>query len=578
MNELKYLLENITSSGYGYSLDTICKTAGIKSSGMTKSKKINALIEFYSAKDCIVNIWNALSSYEKELLTCYVQCGYRQFNSDFAEIAKKYNIPISKYRYGEDPYFTKDSKLNLIRINRSVPSFIKTILNDIIPPLEINFKTVTDIEEYCDKIEGRENRLSDFDYLIRFVNNQAVPATKAGGLMNKKSFLKYYDIVRYPEILLDESDSITDIRDIRSTVISYSIVQLLLNAQVLSIHMDKYILGKYASHYLELDAASKARFIYDAYLKHNNSIIDEISRIEANQFKMNKHYNPSPAIKVLIQYLTKCPVMKWISMDSYKSIIKKKDFYFLSACTSDVYFKDHYYNTYYETAGWGELETYFIDVVFMCYLSAIGVLDIVTDKESDDYGVHDYHIVTYFRLTELGAFLLGLTDNFKIESNSNDVVQKGLIVKPDFEIVIPDGPKRTSHEVFFERFLIKKTEDAQVSIYNLDFNGIVKAIDIGISLDDIYSYLTKHSLTPVPDNITTTFHEWIQQSKRIKIKTVTIIETDDEFLLEEIKNYKTMNTFIKSEIKHALTIDPADIKKVKKLIEKNKRFAINSLN
>lgn len=214
----------------------------------------------------------------------------------------------------------------------------------------------------------------------------------------------------------------------------------------------------------------------------------------------------------------------------------------------------------------------------MCYLGTIGAVDIITDDECDDYGTRTYHVVKYFRLTDLGAYLLGLTKDYVSNTDSNDSELEGFIIKPDFEVVIANSPKRTAHEVFFERFLIKKTEDVQVSIYKLEFSGIVKAMDLGIPLEEIYRYITDYSTVPIPVNITDTFNEWIQQSKRIKIRTVTILETDDEFLLEEIKNYKTMNTYIKSEIKHALIINPSDIKKIKKLIEKNNRFVVNVPN
>jgi len=46
-----------------------------------------------------------------------------------------------------------------------------------------------DLEECEGQIIGRADRYSDFDMLIKFINNQKVPATKANGLMKSGYFL-----------------------------------------------------------------------------------------------------------------------------------------------------------------------------------------------------------------------------------------------------------------------------------------------------------------------------------------------------------------------------------------------------
>lgn len=132
--------------------------------------------------------------------------------------------------------------------------------------------------------------------------------------------------------------------------------------------------------------------------------------------------------------------------------------------------------------------------------------------------------------------------------------------------------------MIFERFLAKTTSDQQVTVYALNFKGIVKALDIGISIEEIYKYIKTCSTVSIPNNVTVAFNDWIAQSKRIRIRTVTLLETDDAFLLEEIKNYKTIKACATEEIKHALVIAPEHRPKVKKEIEKNGRFVYLSLS
>ena len=69
-------------------------------------------------------------------------------------------------------------------------------------------------------------------------------------------------------------------------------------------------------------------------------------------------------------------------------------------------------------------------------------------------------------------------------------------------------------------------------------------------------------------------NEWKEKSKRIKIRTVTIVETDDKYLLEELKNYKTIKNDIVKELPYAFEIDSKAANKVKRNIEKKNHFCI----
>ena len=68
--------------------------------------------------------------------------------------------------------------------------------------------------------------------------------------------------------------------------------------------------------------------------------------------------------------------------------------------------------------------------------------------------------------------------------------------------------------------------------------------------------------------------QWKEESKRIKIRTVTIVETDDTYLLEELKSYKTIKNDIVNELPYVFEIDGKDASKVKRNIEKKNHFCI----
>jgi Cu2+-containing amine oxidase len=93
-------------------------------------------------------------------------------------------------------------------------------------------------------------------------------------------------------------------------------------------------------------------------------------------------------------------------------------------------------------------------------------------------------------------------------------------------------------------------------------------------IHEISSYCEAFSSVPLPDNVKDAFSEWEMQSKRIRIRNVSVIETDDHHLLEEISHYKGMKAISEGEISSVLVLTPGSEKRVKGLIEKNKRFCV----
>ncbi len=164
MKELLTILENMNS----YDLDILLKAADMKYAGLRKNEKVAALMNFYKQEDCILNIWKSLDKVESAILTLIVQCNYRPYSSDFKKLEEKFGEGSIKFftdDYGH--YSKKKTKLNLIRINKRYPDFIKKEIKrlNIIPPLPIEFNPVKDvgsIDEYHGKIIDRASRISDF--------------------------------------------------------------------------------------------------------------------------------------------------------------------------------------------------------------------------------------------------------------------------------------------------------------------------------------------------------------------------------------------------------------------------------
>ena len=571
-------LEKMTFQGSSYTtLVDLMQIIGIKSSGLRKAEAVELLYRFYSYPNSAAKLYQQLNDYEKALLTCIVQSNYHPLTEELKEIAKKYEFNEkwdSFYGY-QGRFFPKDSKLRAFFVNWEVPKPFQEYLTKTIPPYVRVFHAskVEDITQYA-TIIGRESRYKDFDMFLSFINNNKVAATKAGGYMNKASLLKFHKIAGYDEICNNETEVLEDIRNAGDTIVSFGMIMLLRTADVIDIVQDKFVFSKEASHFVGLSMLEKAKYLFKRYMQHGNRIIDECSRIFTAKLKFPRTvYDLSGPRSEIISYLKECPVNEWIDFGSFSKEIQKASRR-LFEVVGGAMIRDDYHNQYYDSASWDEFEHCAISVVLMEYLAVLGAVDILAENVShSDYEAYFAYETAYFRVTDLGASLFGMTDSYQEKGAtavSND--EKGFIVQPNFDVVIANSLDRMRHELFFDRFAEKTVNDKEVSVYKLDFFGTAKALTIGLMIHEISSYCEAFSSVPLPDNVKSTFLEWEAQSRRIRIRNVTVIEADDHFLLEEISNYKGMHAISEGEISSVLVLTPGSEKKAKSLIEKNKRF------
>jgi len=567
-------------------LMTLVRLLDIKPRPKSKVETVSALYRFYTDSESIAMICAGLTKYEKALLTCIVQSKYSPLEDDIKMIADVHGIKKKSGYYSYDNnyksrYFPKGSVLFALFVDDTVPDVFKAYLDRVTPPYVREFFpcTVENEDEY-ESVIDRENRYRDFDMLVSFINTNKVAATKAGGYMNKTSLLKFSNIAGYGDICNCEPEGIENIRNAGEAIVSYGMVQLLRCASVIDIVQGKFVLSSKASAYAALTMPEKAKFLFNAYMSNSNGIIDECARISAAKLRFSKTvYNLTGPRRAVVDFLKECPLNQWVEFNKFSKEIRKANITLFDG-VGNVLIRDDYSNQYYYYAGWNDFEYCAISVMLMEYLATLGAVDVLAEFASHseyDYGAFAYE-TKYFRVTDLGYYLFGLTDTYtEKESTTSEQGAKGFVVQPNFDIVVPNGPERMRHELFFDRFADKTVSDDEVSVYKLDFKCMVNALNIGLYVREISSYCEAFSNMPVPDNVKTAFSEWEAQSNRIRIRTVTIIEADDPYLIEEIKNYRGMGNLSEGKVASVLVLEPNAEKKAKTLIEKNKRFCKLSL-
>lgn len=557
------VLERITTDN----LSKYLRIAGIKGSPSVKLKKIELLIEEFNKPGFVKKTYESLSPYEKEIVDTIVQYKYHPETKKLFEIREKYNIKVSYF--SQNKLFDAKSKVNLLFLNyNNILPLFREELNKLVPTIEYKIKGISEeitLEDHYDNIIDMDKNVSKYDELIKILGTNKIKLTKAKGNLPKSVVLKIYNKINNQEVLKNNKEEIAEIRDIEDTIVIYGITKLLENADIYKIKKEELVINNdICSFYARLNKYEKIKYLFNNYLEDNKNIINECDLIDSHHFHIQvKKPSLSFPRKIIIEYLKKCPIGVWIDIEELLKAIRIDHYCFLRNFTGEVLIKDEYYNQYYNSADHEEFENSFINVVLLNFLAPLGIVDVVIDKKWDDYDYYSFLEVSYFRITKLGAYVLGLEENIEIENNN-----KPLEVTKNFEIITKDTKKELEYDLYLERFLEKKEDK-----YLITFSGMCKALELELSIKEIYKYLLEETEDNIPQNVKEKFKEWITNERKIKVKTITIIETDEENLHEILKNNK-IKPYIKEVRNEILEIDDKDIKNIQKELEKQEKFII----
>jgi hypothetical protein len=154
----------------------------------------------------------------------------------------------------------------------------------------------------------------------------------------------------------------------------------------------------------------QCKTLFEYYLKSQR--INELHRIVESVFRTAVAGNLETCREVIIKHIRRCPVGLWVRISQFMDYIKMQDKNFLIdqvryiSCFSDKH------KIYTEPwVDWEEVEGRFIEVALLEYLSVMGIVDIVfCEREggSSDYDLLPFFKVEYFRITSLGASVLGM--------------------------------------------------------------------------------------------------------------------------------------------------------------------------
>ncbi len=233
---------------------------------------------------------------------------------------------------------------------------------------------------------------------------------------------------------------------------------------------------------------------------------DELRRIESIKGQTGKAKRSLSAVagrrSVIVKALKDCPVGRWIETTTFFRYMVAAGYDFEVSRNPESLSLEGY-GTLYE-ASWLVLEARYILCFLFEYVATLGLIDVaylhpndgILSLQSNGYyesTLSRYDGLTYFRLTPLGAYCLGLSDRYQPAALTQ---KQALRILPNLEVV---AVSQLSHaDLLMLNSFLKSVSDV---VWKLDTPKLLDAISQGRRVNELQGWLVANSSEALPQPV-----------------------------------------------------------------------------
>jgi hypothetical protein len=347
---------------------------------------------------------------------------------------------------------------------------------------------------------------------------------------------------------------------------------LLQAAKLAELSGKKLALTKPGRAALSAQPAEILRTIWQRWLK--TRLFDEFNRIEIVKGKSGRGGRNITAVEssraVLAEALKQCPAGEWVQIDDFFRYLKAAAFDFEVARESIyLYVEDQQYGHlggYGRQTEWLMLQGRYTMCFLFEYVATLGMIDVAyTDpvKARKDFrelwGVDDldyfsrYDGLTYFRLNPLGAYCLGLADQYtpqQIEARAR------LTVLPSLRVNVSGGALSLDEAMLLETWADRESDD----VWHLSQERALKAIETGGQISELREFLKAREEQELPETVVG-FITTTERRARACVNrgAALLIECTDAAIADQIATHERMKKLcLRAGEKHLVVMSDAE--------------------
>lgn len=242
-----------------------------------------------------------------------------------------------------------------------------------------------------------------------------------------------------------------------------------------------------------------------------NTLLDELRRVDSIKGQTGKGKRILTAAtgrrSKIVEALKDCPVGRWIELTDFFRYIIAAGYEFEVSRNLESLTLEGYGSLY--DSSFLILEARYILCFLFEYVSTLGLVDVAYIHPDDgvfnfqkdvslDYyysgSLSRYDGLTYFRLTPLGAYCLGLSDFY---TPATLPLKQVLRILPNLEVVAVQ-PLNRADRLLLDSFL----QPVSDVVWQLDQGKLLEAISQGRSVDELQKFLSTNSSEALPQPVT----------------------------------------------------------------------------
>jgi hypothetical protein len=300
---------------------------------------------------------------------------------------------------------------------------------------------------------------------------------------------------------------------------------------------------------LSTPPAEVLRGLWRKWLK--TTMLDEFSRIDVIKGQNSKGRvmtAVAPRRAAIEEALRACPVGRWVTFDEFSRFMLASDLVF--AVTHDawkLYVCERQYGSlgYAGSDGWNILQERYILAVLFEYAATLGMVDVAyfdPAEARDDYrgmwGTDElaflsrYDGMSEFRLTPLGAYVLGIDAAYRPVAIASDVA---LSVLPSLQVNVVHGTLAAEEVLLLENWAVP----VHAGSWRLDREKALSAIEKGYDIAELQGFLESRDNIPLPELVESFIRQCTRNGKALKtVASAVLIECRDNETAEAIAGHK----------------------------------------
>lgn len=440
-----------------------------------------------------------------------------------------------------------------------IPDGLQSLLAEIIDRLEpdhIKSGLLPEpLPESHTLYERERLALSELHSMLILLQNKQLKVSEKTGLASSATLNKVAGDIHeyYQESSCNEASGM-------ELIVSYGWLRLIGNSPFAKQSKTTLVPAKKA----EAEPAETLKAIWERWV--NNRLHDEFRRIDniKGQTGKSRRYFTSVVTRreMVIAALKQCPVNSWVAFADFSRFMYMTGSGLkITTAPEHLYLeqpRDAFYN-----ADWDALEARYMRCLLVEYAATLGLIDVVMappgadDICLDEYLRYEemeclsrYDGLQYFRLTPLGAYVLGLTEHYQC-AESSATTETAMTIQRQGRMVFSGSP--TPWE---QRFLSLYADQDSETVWKLSRQKIMETLQIGGSVEELKQFLQARETQPfLPEDCEGILSQASTNLDGVKIgEEALIITCKNQEITDFIVNDKTLSKWCQRLDKRQIVI------------------------